>query len=167
MIRKILVAVMLVAVGCNQQDKGDVTIFLSNISLDTFDKSNFKVFVNDELVLTDSIKNQYVSSHWKENTIKVPKNNFKVRVIITGKGYELERDTTVSYGDSLRLFIRFNFYPYYKRYRNPDIYRYLPRETARLKEIADSLYAGNVLPNAKDYLNDTIPLRKNIEITIQ
>jgi len=167
MVRKILAAVMLVTVGCSQLDKGDASIFLSNISLDAFDKSSFRIFVNEELILTDSVKNQYVSSHWKESKIKVHKDSFNVRVIITGKGYELERDTTVSYSDSLKLFIRFNFYPYYKRYRNPDIYRYLPQETTRLKEIADSLYAKNVLPNAKEYLNDTIPLRKNIEIIIQ
>jgi hypothetical protein len=168
MIRKILVAVIVfITVGCNQRDKGDAMIFLSNISLDSFEESSFRVFVNDELILTDSIKNKYVSSHWKESKIKVPKDNFNFRVIISGEGYELEKDTTVSYSDSLKLFIRFNFYPHYKRYRNPDIYRYLPPETTRLKEIADSLYAKDVLLNANEYLNDTIPLKKNMEISIQ
>jgi hypothetical protein len=142
-------------------------VLLSNHSLDAFDKSLFKIFVNNNLVLSDSVKNRYISFHWKDSTIEIPRSEFKFKVVVNSNGYEIERETTILYKDSLKEFVTFNFSPYYKRYRNPEIYKYLPEETARLKEIADSLYANNVLANAREYLNDTIPLPRNIEISFQ
>jgi hypothetical protein len=166
MSRLAIFSLIIIVMGCGSQDS-PATIYLSNHSLNNFDKSLFKVYVDDDLVLTDSVENQYLSFNWRDSVLAVPKKDFKLRVVVNSNGYELMKDTTVSYTDSLKVFVTFNFTPYFKRYRNPEIYKYLPSETARLKEIADSLYANNVLPNAREYLNDTIPLAKNIEIVIK
>jgi len=162
-----ILIVVIALICCDRKTNSTAQVFLSNHSFEVFDESLFKVFANDELILMDSVKNQYLSFHWRDSVVRVPKNDFKLRVIINSNGYEVERDTIVSYSDSLRIFITFNFSPNRKRYRNSEIYKYLPRETSRLKEIADSLYANNVLKNASEYLNDTIPLRNSIDISVQ
>jgi hypothetical protein len=164
--RIVIILIGLVIIGCNRENS-TAKVFLTNHSLDNFDKAFFKVYVNDNLALSDTVKNHYLSFHWKDSIITVPKSNFKFRVVVNSNGYELAKDTMVSYRDSLKVFVTFSFSPYFKRYRNPEIYKYLPSETARLKEIADSLYANSVLTNASEYLNDTIPLPQNIEINIK
>jgi hypothetical protein len=161
----VFISIIAVLTCCFPEKEKEAILFLSNVSLDHFDQSSFKVFINNELVFSDSVENQYVSSHWRESRISVPTKVFNLKVLVSGDGYEIERDTSVRFCDS--LFIRFNFYPFYKRYRNPDIYRYLPKETTRFREIADSLYVNNMLSNSKEYLNDTIPLRKSIEISFK
>lgn len=163
---KIIVAFILIVISCKPSQR-EATLFLSNGSQNHFDNSLFKVFINDELILDDSVKNQYISSHWQETKVRIPTRDFDLRIAVSGDGFSLEKDTVVKSSDSLKLFVRFNFSPYYKRYHNPEIYKYLPQETTRFKEIADSLYAKNALPNASEYLNDTIPLRQHLEISIQ
>jgi hypothetical protein len=165
--RIVIILLGLIMLGCGRKDRPMATVFLSNHSRNRFDKSFFEVFINDDLVLADSVKNRYLSFHWKDSAVVVPGDDFKLRVIVNSNGYTLEKDTTVCYTDGLKVFIVFNFSPYFKRYHNPEIYKYLPHETARLKEIADSLYANDVLSNANEYLNDTVPLRKNIAIEIK
>jgi hypothetical protein len=164
-----LILAILIITGCNEKKQRQDNFFLLNISFENFDKSLFKVWMNDKLILTDSVENHFISTFpWNEHKVIFPKDDFKLRIVAISNGYEIERDTIISpSSDSLKVFVTFNFSPFYKRYRNPDIYKYMPKETARLKEIADSLYANNVLPNASEYLNDTIPLRKSIEILIK
>lgn len=165
----ILILFILLNIGCNKKEQKQSKMFLLNISFENFDRSLFKVWLNDKLILTDSVKNHFISSFpWNQHQVLFPKDDFKLRIVVNSNGYEVERDTIISSSkDSLKIFVTFNFSPYYKRYRNPEIYKYLPPETARLKEIADSLYENNVLTNAEEYLNDTIPLRKNIQISAQ
>lgn len=165
--RSQIILMFLLVVGCSGSDRSTARIYLSNHALQDFDKSMFNVLVDDKLIYSDSINNKYLSFHWRDSLIGVPKNDFKLTVDVTTNGYQLKRDTVVSYSDSLEFFITFNFKPYYKRYRNPEIYKYLPSETARLKEIADSLYSNGILSNASRYLNDTIPTKDNIEIVVK
>lgn len=153
--------------ACNLEKESVGSLYLSNISQDYFDSAAFNVFIDDTLMLADTVRNKYVSFHWEEKRISIPKRKFKLRVSIIGKGFAVTRDTVIESMDSLKMFVRFNFYPHYKRYHNPEIFRRLHGETTRLKFIADSLYENNLLPNASEYLNDTIPLRKNIEIVIK
>jgi hypothetical protein len=161
----IIILSALVITAC--KDQGTARIYLSNHSLAEFDKSEFKVFVDDQLILNDSVKNRYLSFHWKDSTIQVPKSEFNMRVVVSSNNLNVEKDTTVLYRDSLQIFVTFNFSPRFKRYRNPEIYKHLPAETSRFKEISDSLYANNLLSNASEYLNDTIPTPRNIEIDIK
>ncbi len=135
--------------GCDNGLPGKV--FLSNHALDSFDKSFVEVFVNEKLSVSESAPNRHLSFHWKESIVQLPNRDFKLTVVVHSNGYTIRKDTIVT-GDS--LFVLFDFVPYHKRYHNPEIFKYLPSETARLKEIADSLYANNVLANAREYLND-------------
>lgn len=168
MIPKITLATLvLMIMGCGVRNEREAVLFTSNVSQKQFDRSLFNVFVNNQLILSDSVNNQYLSSHWKEAKIKIPADDFELRVAVIGEGFRLEKDTVVGSADSMKLFVRFNFSPYYKRYKNPEIYRYLPSETTRFKEIADSLYAGKVLLNSSEYLNDTFPLQQHLEISIE
>ena len=162
----VIVLLVLTLASCNK-DRSTAKVFLANHALDSFDESIFEVFVNNKLILSDSVKNHYLSFHWNDSTIEIPRDEFNFRVIVRTNGYDLEKDTTVAYSDSLKLFVTFDFSPRFKRYRNPEIYKYLPSETSRFKEIADSLYVNNVLTNASEYLNDTIPLPQNIKIDIK
>lgn len=161
----IITLIALVSTACEKKEA--VRVYLSNHSVDEFDKSEFKVFVDNKLVLTDSVKNRYLSFHWKDSTIQVPQGDFNLRVVVNSNNQSLEKDTTVLYRDSLQVFVTFNFSPRFKRYTNPEIYKYLPTETSRFKQIADSLYANNIFGNASPYLNDTIPTKRNIEIDIK
>jgi len=93
--------------------------------------------------------------------------DFNLKVKVNSHGYELIKDTTASYHDSLKMFVTFRFEPYYRRYTHPDIYKYFEGETSRFKQIADSLYSIKALPNAEGYLNDTIPLASSIIVSIK
>jgi hypothetical protein len=126
-----------------------------------------EVLIDGNLVLSDSVNNRYLSFYWQDSTVKVPERDFNFKVKVKSNGYELEKDTTVLYQDSLKVFVTFNFEPYHKRYNNPEIYKFFEGETSRLKEIADSLYSIKALSNAAEYLNDTIPLKSSIEISIK
>jgi hypothetical protein len=165
--RQILILTgMLILFGCGT-DNSQATIYLSNHSLNEFDRSLFKVFVNERLIINDSIFNKYLSFQWKDSVVSVPKGDFRLRIIVNSNGYELLKDTLVSGSDSLKVFVTFGFTPYLKRYRNPELLQYLPNGSARLKKIADSLYARGTLSNADEYLNDSIPMPKDIEILIK
>lgn len=126
-----------------------------------------EVLIDGNLVLSDSVNNRYLSFYWQDSTVSVPERDFNFKVKVKSNGYELEKDTAILYRDGLKIFVTFNFEPFYKRYDNPEIYKFLVGETSRLKEIADSLYSINALSNAADYLNDTIPLKRSIEISIK
>jgi hypothetical protein len=167
---KQLILIFLTALSiwaCNVERESHGTLYLSNISQNYFDSATFNIFIDDKLVTSDTIKNKYISSYWEEKQIPIPNRNFNFKVSVTGKGFTVKKDTTVRGRDSLSLFVRFNFYPYYKRYHNPEIFKHLTGETTRLKAIADSLYENNLLSNAAEYLNDTIPSTKNIEIVVK
>lgn len=163
----ILIFTLLVIWSCNPE-KGSTKLYLSNISLDDFDTCYFAVSINHQIVVKDTVENKHVSpAYWSEHEIKIPKTKFNFLVEIKSNGSQVLKDTTLDYNDSLKIFVRFNFYPRYKRYWNPEIYKYITKETTRFKKIADSLYASGALENASEYLNDTIPLKKNIEIIIR
>jgi hypothetical protein len=164
-----LILTVLIIIGCGEKEQKHSKLFLLNVSFENFDKSVFKVWMNDKLVLTDSVKNHFISSFpWNEHEVIFPKDDFRLRIAVNSNGYEIERDTVISpSSDTLKVFVTFNFSPFYKRYSNPQIYKYLPDGTARLKDIADSLYANKALTNATEYLNDTIPLPENIQIRTQ
>lgn len=154
-------------ISCVRERKQNAVVYLSNYSFDKFDKSFMEVLVDDKLVLSDSVNNRYLSFYWQDSAVTVPRGEFNLKVKVNSHGHELVKDTTVSYHDSLKMFVSFRFEPYYKRYTHPDIYNYFEGETTRFKQIADSLYSINALSNAEEYLNDTIPLKSSIRISIK
>lgn len=169
MIRSVLTCVLFLLISCvpDKEDKQNAVVYLSNYSFYKFDKAFMEVLIDGKLVLSDSVNNRYLSFYWQDSAVKVPERDFNFRVKVNSNGYELEKDTTVLYHDSLEVFVTFNFEPYYKRYDHPEIYKHFEGETSRFKEIADSLYRNNILSNADEYLNDTIPLPRNIRISFQ
>jgi hypothetical protein len=169
MIRSVVTCVLFLLISCvsNKEDNQNAVVYLSNYSFDKFDKSFMEVLIDDKLVLSDSVNNRYLSFYWQDSTLKVPERDFNLKIKVNSNGFELAKDTTISYRDSLNVFVTFNFEPYYKRYTHPDIYNYFVGETTRFKEIADSLYSVKALPNAEEYLNDTIPLKSSIKISIK
>lgn len=154
-------------ISCVQEKKQNAVVYLSNYSFDKFDKSFMEVLVDDKLLLSDSVNNRYLSFYWQDSAVTVPRGEFNLKVKVNSHGHELVKDTTVSYHDSLKMFVSFRFEPYYKRYNHPDIYNYFEGETTRFKQIADSLYSIKALSNAEEYLNDTIPLESSIRISIK
>jgi hypothetical protein len=167
--RSLVTCALLVLIGCvpKKEEKTNAVVYLSNYSFHKFDKAFMEVLIDDKPVLSDSVNNRYLSFYWQDSTVKVPERDFNLKVKVSSNGAEVTKDTTVSYHDSLKLFVTFSFEPYYKRYTNPEIYKHFEGETSRLKEIADSLYAVKALPDAEEYLNDTIPLKSSIEISIK
>ncbi len=166
-VRVVIVILSCVLINCGNKTDPVTEIFLANQSSDKFDLALFEIWVNNKLVLKDSVRNSYLSFDWNDSTINTPKSAFDFKVVVKGNGYMLERDTALVYHNNLKIFITFDFLPYYKRYRNPEIYKHFSGETTRIKEIADSLYENKLLNNASEYLNDTIPSRTNLRITIQ
>ena len=167
MIRSVVTCALFLLISCVQEKKQNAVVYLSNYSFDKFDKAFMEVLIDDKLVLSDSVNNRYLSFYWQDSTVTVPEGDFNLKVKVNSHGYELVKDTTVSYHDSLKMFVTFKFEPYYKRYTHPDIYKHFEGETSRFKEIADSLYSIKALSNAEEYLNDTIPLKSSIEISIK
>jgi|SRR5688572_21906046 len=169
MTRNTVIFLFFLFVSCNEEKRftGNPTLYLTNHSFDEFDKAFFKVFANDELILSDSVRNRYLSFHWKDSMVNVPDSDFKLKVLINSNGFEVEKDTLVSYKDNLRIFVTFDFYPKYKRYTNPEIFKHFSGETTRLTEIADSLYSIKALSNANEFLNDTIPLKSSLLVNFK
>ena len=154
-------------ISCKTGDnKGE--LYLSNISLDKFDRAIIKVTVDNELVYNDTVTNKYISHHWEQKAFSIPIDSFRLTVSVNGLGFTVNKDTLLhADNDFKQMFIRFNFYPYYKRYKNPEIYSHLKTGTFDFKKIADSLYRNDILTNSDDFLNDTIPLPTNIEIVFK
>lgn len=129
MIRGVVTCAFVLMISCVQEKKQNAVVYLSNYSFDKFDKSFMEVLVDDKLVLSDSVNNRYLSFYWQDSTVTVPNGEFNLKVKVNSYGYELVKDTTVSYHDSLKVFVTFRFEPYYKRYNHPDIYNYFEGET--------------------------------------
>lgn len=166
-ITRILLVSLLALLGCRSEQPPTATVFLTNQSRYQFDKSEFEVFINDALVLRDSVPNHYLSFHWADSAIAVARPQFLFRVAVHSNGYTLEKDTAITYQENMKIFVTFAFSPYYKRYRNPRIYENFPAETSRFKEVVDSLYAHGLVRNAAEYLNDTIPLPQHLSLTVK
>jgi hypothetical protein len=154
-------------VSCGEKNESKAILYVSNHSTDNFEKAFFKVYVNGDIVFRDTLQNERLSFHWTEKEILVPKERFELKAIVSGEDYRLERDTIIGYDDSLQVFVRFNFSPFYKRYNNPEIYKYIDGGVNDFQSFADSLYANDILDNANEYLNDTVPNASSLEIFVK
>jgi hypothetical protein len=163
----IFVALILGMTCCKREDDGG-ELYVSNHALDKFDSALMTVIVDDKIIYEEKVTNKYLSFHWDEKAFRIPSDSFRVSVNVSGQGFQVKKDTTFKPGDDrTQMFITFNFYPYHKRYHNPEIYSHVDTGTFDLKKVADSLYRNGVLENADFYLNDTLPLPTNIEIVFQ
>lgn len=165
--RYLIFLMIFLLTACGEDKWENAVLYLSNHSTDDFQKSYFKIYINNKEVFSDTVQNERVSFHWTERDVSVPKRKFAFKAIVSGENYRLERDTIIQYNDSLKIFVKFNFSPFYKRYMNPEIYKYIKGEVNEIKSIADSLYDNNLLSNASEYLNDTIPNESCLEIFIK
>ncbi len=153
--------------ACGKKKKEDTILYVSNHSTDHFERALFEVYVNDNVVFEDIVENERLSFHWIERGITVPRSKFKIKAIVRGEGFRIERDTIIGNNDSLQIFVRFNFSPFYKRYDNPEIYKYIKGDVNDIQHFADSLYANDILDNASEYLNDTVPDSSSLEIFVK
>lgn len=151
---------------CKPADRGE--LYVSNMAFDKFDSTLMTVSIDDRVVYEDTVTNKYLSFHWDEKAFDIPSNSFRVTVNIVGQDFNIKKDTTLQPGnDRHQMFITFNFYPYHKRYNNPEIYSHVKTGTFDLKKVADSLYENGILKDVGSYLNDTIPLSSDIDIVFK
>ena len=142
-------------------------LYLSNHGMGDYENLYFVVTLDEKQVFGDSVKNQYLSFHWLEKDLSVKRGDHNLQVVVSNDDFKLEKDTLISVLDSVKVFVKLNFQPYHKRYRNPDLYTFFEGKIENFKEQADSLYTNGLVPNAADYLNDTIPLPENLSIVIK
>ena len=165
MIRLLIFVALILGATCCKPENGGGELYVSNHALDKFDSAIITIIVDDRVVYEDTVTNKYLSFHWDEKSFPIPADSFRVIVNVAGQGFNIKKDTTFHPGEGgKQMFITFDFYPHYKRYNNPEIYSHVDTGTFDLKKVADSLYKNNILENAGEYLNDTIPLPTNIDI---
>lgn len=158
-----MTSIMLLTIGCNANDKEMVErkVYLTNHSIEEHDSVYYKIFIDGEPVIEAPYKNQYLSYHWDDFTIKAPTDTFQLRISVSGLNYQIEKDTTIKFEGDESLFIRYYFTPSPDKYMNPEIYRRWDGKTD-LNTFADSLYSHNLLD--KSYLLNTIPSEEHIFI---
>jgi hypothetical protein len=158
---------LLLAVCCRPVDNGG-ELYVTNHAFAKFDSALMSVTIDGSIVYEDTVTNKYLSHHWDQKSFPIPSDSFRVTVNISGEDFNIKKDTTLQPGgDRHQIFITFEFYPYYKRYNNPEIYSHVDTGTFDLKKVADSLYSNGILKNADSYLNDTIPLSTDIGIVFK
>jgi len=157
--------------SCGRGAEKPVTLYLSNHGTKMFDNAFFMVEINNDIVFSDSVKNEYLSHHWTDKELILLKEKLDLSVRVSVNKHVLEKDTSVllTGSDSVQLFILFEFTPYNKRYNNPDIYRFIEGEVDNYSfvDLADSLYNSGALSNADEFLNDTIPPLNSLSINIK
>jgi hypothetical protein len=164
-IRLLIFVALILGATCCEPENGGGELYVSNHALDKFDSAIITITVDNRVVYEDTVTNKYLSFHWDEKSFPIPADSFRVTVNVAGRGFNIKKDTTFHPGEGRKqMFITFDFYPHYKRYNNPEIYSHVDTGTFDLKKVADSLYKNNILENAGEYLNDTIPLPTNIDI---
>lgn len=148
-----------------------VILYVTNHGAERFDNALITIDINNKRVFADSVKNQYLSFYWEKQNLSVSEDEFDLSTHVNVNGYDIWKDTTVSFNgkDSVQIFVRFEFTPYYKRYTNPDIYSFIESEIDNytFTKMADSLYRIGALVNADKYLDDTIPLSNSLKMTIK
>jgi hypothetical protein len=160
----IFISLLLAACCCSSVDKTG-ELFVTNHAIDKFDIVLMTVTIGDIIVYKDTVTNKYLSHHWDKKSFLIPSDSFRVSVNILGQRFNIRKDTVLQPGgDRKQMFITFSFYPYYKRYYNPEIYSHVDTGMFDVKKVADSLYNNKILKNADSYLNDTIPLPADIGI---
>ena len=165
---RLLPIVLLLGTVCCEPDHKDGSLYISSHALDKFDSAVVTVIINDKVIYDKTVTNKYLSFHWDQKSFHIPLDSFRVTVNVSGQGFAVKKDTTFNAGeDRTQMFITFDFYPYYKRYHNHEIYSHVDTGTFDLKKVADSLYRNNILKNADSFLNDTIPLQSSIDIVFK
>ncbi len=158
----VVLAISLLSCNSKQPIKGE--IYLGNLSYEEFDSAKFHVYVNDDLLVEDTVVNTYISdSYWQKYTVSVPRNDFNLSVRVAWNGYDIKRDTTWAGSDSLEVFVRFNFTPFKDKYDNPEVYQRIvgDHEDFDLVGFADSLYENNIISKSP-YLDDSLPTSESI-----
>lgn len=164
---RLLIILMLPLSACIVDDRANALLYVSNTSTEDFEKALFSVYINGKNVFNDTVDNEYLSFHWTEKEIVVPKDPFTLKTILIGENYSIQKDTLFDYKDSLQIFVRFNFSLYYKRYTNPEIYKHIEGEISNFKSLADTLYSNKLLSNPSEFLNDTLPLKSSLEMFVK
>lgn len=140
--------------------------YLTNHSTEKFDSINYEIRINDELRIETTYKNQYLSHHYKDFNLEVPKNVFNLNISIAGDGFKVEKDTALNIPKGSDVAITFDFNPNSEKYSNPEIYEHLKSGASDFRGFVDSLYANNIIDKDKTFLSDTIPSNNNITITV-
>lgn len=163
----IMLLLFQLTIACKPKvDNGE--LYVSNHAFDKFDRALMTVTLDDSVIYKDTVTNKYLSFHWDKKSFVIPSDSFRVTVSLAGRDFLVKKDTAFYPGESRQqMFIEFNFYSYYKRYNNPEIYSHVDTGTFDLKKVADSLYENHILKNVDDYLNDTIPLPSDIKIVFK
>ncbi|WP_305983548.1 hypothetical protein [Roseivirga thermotolerans] len=150
-----------VLLACGKQET--VTLYLSNESLYDYDKAFVKVRVDGELLVSDSLNNQYISSHWEEYQLKIPVRETLIEVEINSNNQQIKKDTVFTPSKVSSIFGTFSFDPLESKYNNDEIYKYLePGRTVNFTVFADSLYSAGVL-----VLKDTLPDKSHITLLLK
>ena len=163
--RLFLLPLMLSAISCSSDSErmNESKLYLTNHSEGGYDSIYYKVFINDRLVVETPYKNQYLSHHWSDYKIMVPRDTFHLQVSVSGTDYQLQKDTMMMLDEDKSLFVLYHFTPSKDKYLNPEIYKLWDQNTD-LREFADSLYNNNLIN--RDYLLDTVPSEKYIRISV-
>jgi hypothetical protein len=161
---KCLLALTLIS-SCNSTKSFDATLYLTNNSPSPYDSVKFEVKLNNEVLVEDSVYNQYVSHQWQDYTAKIPTTNSKLSVKISGKSFAISKDTIVEISAGTQIFCAFYYIPYKYIYDDPIIYKYITGPDVDLKELVDSLMTQNLI--APIYRRDSIPATENIIISLK
>lgn len=167
MIRSLFL-VLLIGLLCCKSRPEDGILYVSNYGIDKFDSALITVRLDQKIIFSEMVTNKNLSFHWDEKSFSIPSDSFRLSVNVMGQGFAVKKDTLLKPGnDRTQMFVKFYFSPYQKRYLNPNIYPHMDGVIFDFKKFADSLYRNEVVENAEYYLNDTLPISENIEITFK
>lgn len=161
-----ILLMFIIASSCSI-DHGNLKIYVSNRGIEQNEKLLFDVIIDDSSFFSDTVENAYLSHYWEESNFSIVKGEHSLKFRVSGESFRIEKDTIINLLDSTSLFMEFSFYQKRKRYNNPELYRFFEGKIENFKRQADSLYANELVPNATDYLNDTIPLPEHLSIVIK